>query len=134
MVTVPDLGLSNLVEVYCGDGYAYLAGLKGRTVWFARPADRQLAEVLKLDRLDLQGGYDPGGLHYIEYRELPSGDLLLSYEFGLARLTPDGTVRWHKVHDQLPARFEYIADGVVWLSGEYGRLGFRLDDGRSVEV
>jgi hypothetical protein len=83
-VVVPDLALSNLVELWCGDGRAYLVGLKGRAVWYAVPSEGRLGEVLELDRLDLWGGYDPGGLHRVEFHELPDGDLLIVHEFGLS--------------------------------------------------
>lgn len=81
---MPDLALSNLVELWCGDGRAYLVGLKGRAVWYAVPSEGRLGEVLELDRLDLWGGYDPGGLHRVEFHELPDGDLLIVHEFGLS--------------------------------------------------
>ena len=132
-VSAPDLALSNFVEFWCGGGHAYFAGLEGRTVWFARPSEGQLTQVLKPDRLDLRDSYDPGGLHRIEFHELPDGDLLIVYELGLARLGPDGKARWQGVHDQLSAHFDRIADGVAWLRGEFGTFGFRLADGRPVE-
>ncbi len=131
--SAPDLALSNFVEVWCDGGHAYFAGLEGTTVWFARPSEGQLTPVLKLDRLDLRDGYDPGGLHRVEFHELADGDLLIVYELGLARLGSDGKARWQGVHDQLSAHFVRIADGVAWLCGEFGTFGFRLIDGRPVE-
>lgn len=131
-VVVPDLALSNLVEVWCGDGHAYLVGLKGRAVWFAVPSEGRLAEVLELDRLDLRGGYDPGGLHRVEFHELPDGDLLIVHELGLARLGRDGRAPWQAAHDDITARLDRVTDGVAWLLSESGPLGFRLADGRAV--
>jgi hypothetical protein len=131
--SAPDLALSNFVEVWCDGGHAYFVGLEGRTVWFARPSEGQLTQVLKLDRLDLRDSYDPGGLHRVEFHELADGDLLIVYELGLARLGPDGKARWQGAHDQLSAHFVRIADGIAWLRGESGTFGFRLADRRPVE-
>lgn len=131
-VTVPDFALSDPVEMWCMDSSAYLVGLKGRAVWFAVPSEGVLAEVLELDRLDLRGGYDPGGLHRIEFHELAEGDVLIIYEFGLARLGPDGSARWQAAHDDITARLDHITAGIAWLHSESGPLRVRLADGRSV--
>lgn len=129
---VPDLALSNYVELWCGDDYAYFVGLEGRAAWFARPALGELTEVLKLDRLDLSGHYDPGGLRGVQFRELPDGDVLIVYELGIARVRPDGNVRWHHSHDDLTAHIDRIADGIVWWRGESQEFGYALTDGRPV--
>ena len=42
--------------------------------------------MLELDRLDLRGSHDPGGLHRIGFHELADGDLLIIHELGLAWL------------------------------------------------
>jgi hypothetical protein len=133
-VVVPDLALSNLVELWCGDGRAYLIGLKGRAVWYAVPSEGRLTKILELDRLDLQGSYDPGGLHRVEFHELPDGDLLIVYEFGLARLGRDGSVGWQAAHHDITARLDRIADGIAWLLSESGPLGFRLTDGGAMDA
>lgn len=129
---VPDLALSNWVDLWCGEDHAYFIGLEGREVWFAMPSAGLLAKVMELERLDLRGSYDPGGLHRIEFHELAGGDLLIVHEFGLARVGPDGSARWQAVHDDLTARLDRIADGVAWLLSESGPLGFNLADGRAV--
>jgi hypothetical protein len=129
---VPDLALSNWVNLWRGDDHMYFIGEKGRELWFAMPAAGLLAKVMELDRLDLRDRYDPGGLHRIEFRELADGDLLIVHECGLARTGPDGSARWQAVHDDITARLERIADGVAWLLGESGPAGFTLDDGRAV--
>jgi hypothetical protein len=81
-----------------------------------------------LDRLDLRGKYDPGGLHRIEFQPLPDGDLLILHEVGLARVTPEGELLWQSVHDQLSARLEHLDQAAIWLQGEGEPFGFRLDD------
>jgi len=124
--------LSYLVELWSGDACAYLVGLEGRAVWFAVPSEGRLAQVLELDRLDLRGGYDPGGLHRVEFHVLPDGDLLIVHEFGLARLGRDGCACWQAAHGDITARFDRTADGAAWLLSESGPLGFRLADGHAV--
>jgi|SRR5215472_9710587 len=131
-VVVPDLTLSRLVELWCGDAHAYLVGLKGKSVWFAVPSKGLLTEVLELDRLDLRGSYDPGGLHRVEFRELDDGGVLIVHELGLARLGPDGSARWQKAHDDLTARLDRVDEGIAWFRGESGLFGFRLANGRPV--
>lgn len=128
----PDLALSNQVELWCRGGHAYLVGLKAKAVWFTIPSRGVLTAVLQLDRLDLRGHYDPGGLHRVEFRELQDGDLLIVHEFGLARVGPDGSVRWQQVHDDLTARLNRLDGGIAWFFGEPGVFGFRLSDGSPV--
>lgn len=129
---VTGLELSNFVEIWCGDDWACFLGLKGKTVWCAWPETGKLAQVSRLNRLDLQNYYDPGGLHRVEFHELTSGDLLIVYELGLARVRPDGTLCWQQVHDQLTAHLEGFDDDFVRFRGEYERFCFNLVDGRPV--
>jgi hypothetical protein len=128
----PDLLLSNFVEFWCGDDWACFVGEKGKTVWFARPSTSTLAEIMELDRLDFEGGYDPGGLHSVEFHGLADGDLLIVYELGLARVGSDGTARWQKVHDQISAHLDHLGNGIAWFRGEYENFGFDLADGHWV--
>lgn len=129
-VVAPDLALSDQVEVWCGGGRAYVVGLAGKAVWFAIPSKAVLTEVLELDRLDLRRSYDPGGLHHVDFHELADGDLLIIHELGLARLGRDGSVRWHRGHNDLTAQFDRIADSTAWFQSESGHFGFMLSDGR----
>jgi hypothetical protein len=129
---IPELSLSNCVEVWCGEDLACFVGEKGRTVWCARPSVGQLFKVLDLDRLDLRGAYDPGGLHRVEFQELEDGDLLVVHELGIARIGRDGSPCWQQVHDQLTAHFAGIEGGAAWLRGECDRFGFDLQDGHPV--
>lgn len=131
-VSVPDLAFSNLVEVWCRNGHAYVIGLASKAVWFAIPAKGQLTEVLELGRLDLRGRYDPGGLHRIEFHDLTDGDLLIIHELGLARLGPDGNARWQRAHDDMTAHLDDLTESTVWFRGESGLFGFALADGRTV--
>ena len=131
-VVSPELALSLWVELWCGDTFIYFVGEKGRSVWYADVTVPVLRKTTELERLDFGGGYDPGGLHRVEFNKLGDDDLLLLYELGLARLTASGETLWQRVHDQLPARLDRVADGVIWLLGEYEPFGFAVSDGRPV--
>lgn len=131
-VVVTGLELSNFVEFWCGESWMCFLGMKSGALWCAWPLSGKIAQISRLDRLDLQDQYDPGGLHRVAFQELPGGDLLIVHEIGLARISPDGTLCWQQVHDQLAAHFERLGDDVVWFQGEYGRFGFRLVDGRPI--
>jgi hypothetical protein len=85
-----------------------------------------------LDRLDLWGKYDPGGLHRIEFQPLPDGDLVILHEVGLARVAPEGELLWQSVHDQLSARLKHLDQAAIWLQDEGEPFGFRLDDGNPI--
>lgn len=129
-VQLPGLARSAVVEVWCGAGVAFFVGEMDSSVWYVRAAERRITKATDVDRLDLAGGYDPGGLHRVEFRELEGGDVLLVYELGLACLSADGTCRWHPSHDELAARVERLSDGAVWLQGEHGAFGFHVGTGR----
>ncbi len=129
-VAVIDLKLSNFVELWCSNNWACFLGLKSRVPWGVWPAIGKLSQVAQLDRLDLQEHYDPGGLHRVEFHELPGGDLLVVHEVGLARINPSGILCWQQVHDQLAAQFDRCDGDVVWFHGEYERFGFSLVNGR----
>ena len=131
-MTVPCLEASNFVEMWCGDAWCAVIGLKGKSLLIARPALGTLTVVGELNRLDLEGGYDPGGLERIEFHELPDGDLLLIHEFGAARVSPSDGLKWQRAHDDLTARVSEVGDHIVWLQGERDRFGYRLSDGQSV--
>ncbi len=131
-VLVTELELSNFVEFWCGESWACFLGLKSGALWCAWPLTGKLAQVSRLDRLDLQDQYDPGGLHRVAFQELPGGDLLIIHEVGLARVSSNGNLCWQQVHDQLAAHFDKLGDDAVWFRGEYERFGFRLVDGRPV--
>jgi hypothetical protein len=128
---VQGLGRSNWVELWCGQDWCCLIGLKDNTVIVARPAEGRVEAVGELDRLDLTGGYDPGGLERVDFDELPDGDLLLIHELGLARISPSVGLVWQATHDQLGVMFEGIEHEVAWFAGEDERYGFRVKDGRA---
>ncbi|MEA2533143.1 MAG: hypothetical protein QOJ93_954 [Actinomycetota bacterium] len=128
-VAIPEIRKGDYVHVWCGRDWACFLTEDGPTVWCAWPAKGRLEKIAELDRLDLRGKYDPGGLHRIEFQPLPDGDLLILHEVGLARVTPEGELLWQTVHDQLSARLEHLDQAAIWLQGEDEPFGFRLDDG-----
>lgn len=130
--TATGLELSNFVELWCGDDRAYFIGLKSKALWYVRPSRGQFTRVMEVDRLDLAGGYDPGGLHLVKFIGLPGGDLLVVHELGAARVSPEGSAKWQQGHDQLSAHYDAVDDNAVWFQGEYERFGFDLGDGHPV--
>jgi hypothetical protein len=93
----------------------------------------RLGEVIVLgpiERLDLGGSYDPGGLERVEFLELDDGDLLVIHEIGLLRISSNGTLRWQETHDDLGARPAGIDGEVIWLETETERFGFELRTGK----
>jgi hypothetical protein len=130
MVPMPELRTETHVEIYIGRNHAYFAGLEAETVWFVRTLVGDIVEALRLDRLDLRDHYDPGGLRYVSFHELPGGDVVIVYELGLARLDANGRVCWHRVHDQLTLQLARITASVAWFRDEDGDIAFGLDDGR----
>jgi hypothetical protein len=82
------------VEIWIGDAWCCFAGLDDPSVFAWRPQEHELRPVGKLARLDFEAGYDPGGMHRVEFAELPGGDLLIGFECGAARLERYGDLAW----------------------------------------
>jgi hypothetical protein len=131
-LTVPDLAEGDSVEVWCGDDWCCLVGEKSKALLVARPAAGSLTIAGELERLDFEGGYDPGGMHRVEFYELPGGDVLLVHELGVARVSPDAGVVWQRGHDDITARVDVIESDAVWLQGENDRFAYSLQDGQTV--
>ena len=129
-----DLCNSGEIEVMEGGGILCLVGSEGSEVIVAVPGEGRVAVVGTLDRLDMSDSYDPGGLHRVEMHELPgSADVLIEYEFGIARLdASERKLAWQKVHGDLTNRVTGLSDDCVWLVGENVRFGHRLSDGMFV--
>ena len=133
-LTLPGLERSDSLEVWCGEGWCLLVGLQHPTVVAARPTDGEIAVLGEVERLDLGGGYDPGGLERVEFHELPGGDVLVVTELSVARVSspPIPAIVWHRTHDDLTARIERIDEGGVWFDADGDRFGFDLDDGTDI--
>jgi hypothetical protein len=117
------------IQVWCGDGWLCVIGLKDSEVWWASWPPLTFRVLGQVERLDL--GYDPGGMHSIEWDGLDDG-VLLVWEFGLARITTSGSILWQRRHDEYRAWAQEISNGIVWMRAEWGRFGFRLADGTPV--
>jgi hypothetical protein len=123
-----DLSSSTHVALWSAPGWCCLVGIRGRDVVVIRPSEDDLHIAGQLDRLDLRGGYDPGGLHRIEMREVNGGDVLVVHEVGVARVSSAG-ILWQRRHEDITARVTDVVDGVVWLAGELERFGYDLEYG-----
>jgi len=126
-----DLCGSGEIVVMESDGMICLIGSEGGDVVVAEPGEVRVGVVGTLDRLDMSDSYDPGGLHRVEFHQLAnSADLLIEYEFGIARLdVVERKLAWQQVHGDITSRVIRQSDDHVWLVGENTRFGYRLSDG-----
>ena len=131
-IAIPEIRQGGYVYLWCGKDWACFLVEDGPTVWCAWPQQGRLEKVGDLNRLDLRGKYDPGGLHHVDFQTLPNGDLLILHELGLARLTPQGKLVWQRTHNQFPGSLKRLEANAAWLQGEEELFGFRLDDGASL--
>jgi hypothetical protein len=78
---------------------------------------------------------DEPQLRHLSGHPAGDGSLLLLYERGLVCISPEGDVRWHRLHDDISARLISAADGVAviekqWPVPDSGSLTrYRLEDG-----
>lgn len=119
------------VEMYCHDSWAYLVGAEGTSLWFANAIGPRLEQVATIARLDMSGGYDPGGMQRTIFHGIAESPelVLFEYESGLAMLESVGRVRWRWDHHDLTLHVTAIDNGAVWLVGEGGTLARAVDDG-----
>jgi hypothetical protein len=131
-VEVPDLAGSNFLEVWEGQGWCCLIGLKGKTAIVIHCDQAQLRTVGPIERLDLGSSYDPGGFERIDFVDLPGGDVLIVHEIGVARVGSDGSLKWQRTHDDLTARHRGLHKDVIRFEGEHDRFGFNVGTGDPV--
>ena len=84
--------------------------------------------VEPLERLRLPG-YDPGGLHRLQFYEVGEADILLVTELAVSRIDAGGRIVWQKVYDDLTVHARHVDDEVIWLEGEDCRFGYELSSG-----
>lgn len=129
VVEVPGLDRSQFAEVWTSSDWCCVMGLRGPYAVVIRPTEGEAALVGPLDRLDLSGRYDPGGLEHVEFHPVPDGDVLLVTEVGVARISALGGLVWRRAHDDLAARCVGLADGVVWFESETEAFGYDVETG-----
>lgn len=95
--------------------------------------DTGSARILSgLARLDLDGGYDPGGLFRVDFFATPdAGRLVIATEVAVACIDPY-VVEWQYVHGDATCRVVEVTDAAVVLDNEYGKIVVGLADGREI--
>jgi hypothetical protein len=126
---VQGLARSDRVAVYAVEDWVCVVGLEGPEVVVAVPSERQIAVVGVLDRLDFGSGYEPGGLHRVEFHELKDVGVFIEYEFGVARLDAVGRWMWHCVHGDLTYRVRSLTGECLTLEDGYDAIRYRTSDG-----
>jgi len=79
-------------------------------------------------RLDLPG-YDPGGLNRVIMHPVDEDRVLLETEVGVSLVDFGRGVVWAEIHDDLTARVDRVADGVVHVVTESALAELSLADG-----
>jgi hypothetical protein len=82
-----------------------------------------------LDRLNLQGRYDPGGLYRVRLFAVGDDACLIETEIGLCQVRRGRGVCWTVVHDDLTATVLEVRGGEVVVSSESSLTRFSLSDG-----
>jgi hypothetical protein len=89
-----------------------------------------------VQELDLMFRGEDDDLRHLTARAATDGSLLLLYERGLMCLNSDGFVRWHRLHDDISARFVDVDSKRVWLESQWPqdvagrRTGYDLESGQ----
>ena len=78
------------------------------------PKKGRLEKIAELDRLDLRGKYDPGGLHRIEFQPLPDGDLVILHEVA----SPESLRRANSFGRAFTINFRHALN--IWTKLRYG--------------
>jgi hypothetical protein len=82
--------------------------------------------------------HDEPDLRFLSVRPAPDGSLLVLYERGILCLASDGSRRWHRLHDDISARFITVDDEVVVIETQWPvelagrRTYYRLADGEDL--
>jgi hypothetical protein len=145
--------LSSSIEFGSGDGLAVIddaaiAGMAvGLDVWVQMTsqtvviASRSASTIYRLGLSDMEVQElevlfrgDDEDLWTLSIRPAPDGSLLLLYERGLVCIDATGSIRWHRLHDDISARFVEVGD-VVWVETQWPtefagvRVGYDLATG-----
>jgi hypothetical protein len=130
LVSVDDLADSDQLigiswtDWMCAVGSTSASVVRGTSTPLMLGIDGQLA------RLDLDGRYDPGGLHRVRLFAVGNDSCLVDTEMGLGLVRRGVGVGWSAVHDDLTARVVRVSDSEVVVSSESSSTRLSLSDGR----
>lgn len=130
---IPGLGRSDYAAYWTDGERLLLVGLRDRGVVFADPRASVLDVIGELDRLDLYGAYDPGGLERVRFIDMSPKRIAVVFELGVAVVDLlDRSLVWQRTHDDIQAVCIGVSEGALWFEGEHGRFGFRAEDGEFI--
>jgi hypothetical protein len=124
-----NLDLGDQVEAFVDDAACILVGLHARGVVVAITDPIDILEWGSLERLNLSGRYDPGGLYRVEFHPLSGDSSLIEYEFGVARLAWRSGLLWQFVHNYLTARVDSVTEHSILIRSEATQYRLSLEDG-----
>ena len=91
----------------------------------------ELRALPPIARLDLPG-YDPGGLHRINFFDVDQASCIIESEVGFCLVhQQDGRV-WEDIHDDQTRRITDVSDGLVRTDSENGSDTYSVTDGSHV--
>ena len=111
------------------NGEVIVEGRGGRLVDVCWPRDGRAEVVATLERLRLAGSANVSGLRDVWFLPVPGAGVLVSWEKGLALLSPQGRLVWQTAQTDITATVPRIEGDVVKLIGDLGEQSFRLSDG-----
>lgn len=126
---VPGFRCEDEFIVYATDSWICVFGLTAKEVVAARPDRREVAIAGQLDRLDFEGGYDPGGLHRVRVVPVDDGQIVVEYELGVAAVSKPAGLMWQHVHDDVTCVIADVAGDVIRLTCETSSMALALSDG-----
>ncbi|MCA1832811.1 MAG: hypothetical protein LC750_08825 [Actinobacteria bacterium] len=98
---------------------------------------RVLLDDMKIEEVDTLIRIDDDHLRFLSHESASDESLLLLYERGLVCVNSDGSLRWHRLPDDISARI-VDSNHVVWLESQWptelagNRIGYRLSDGQEI--
>ena len=127
---VPALVGSEFAAFWSNGPRLVLVGLNAREAVLAESEPPNLTKIGPLERLDLSDAYDPGGLEWVSFLEIPPSHLLIILALAAAMIDLEKrSLVWQRVHDDIEAAFVAIRDNASWFDGRDGAFGLDLDDG-----
>jgi hypothetical protein len=94
---------------------------------------RHIGAKIPLRRSHIKKDWDPGGMEHMKAYPLSDSGLLVIYESGIVRFDAQWDVLWdHQlgwVHVGFYLDRVDAAEGIAWMTSEWGAIGYRLADG-----